>query len=41
MIALCPGWTSTALVGDIKKQLMSADYEAAWKADIANQIQQK
>ncbi|XP_077286650.1 15-hydroxyprostaglandin dehydrogenase [NAD(+)]-like [Arctopsyche grandis] len=35
-IALCPSMTETSLVKDIRKQLMSTEYEAAWQRDNAN-----
>ncbi|CAG9561423.1 unnamed protein product [Danaus chrysippus] len=35
-IALLAGLTDTGLVKEIRKQLMSSDYEAAWQRDNAN-----
>ncbi|VVD04923.1 unnamed protein product [Leptidea sinapis] len=35
-IVLCPGLTDTGLIKEIRKQLMSSDYEAAWQRDNAN-----
>lgn len=32
-LVLCPGLTDTGLVKDIRKQLMSSEYEAAWQRD--------
>ncbi|XP_071451962.1 15-hydroxyprostaglandin dehydrogenase [NAD(+)]-like [Hetaerina americana] len=41
VIALCPGATDTALVTDVKKQLLSSEYEKAWQRDTASSIVQK
>ncbi|XP_026317006.1 15-hydroxyprostaglandin dehydrogenase [NAD(+)]-like [Hyposmocoma kahamanoa] len=35
-MVLCPGLTDTGLVKEIRKQLMSSEYEAAWQRDNAN-----
>ncbi|CAH0584477.1 unnamed protein product [Chrysodeixis includens] len=34
-MVICPGLTDTGLVKEIRKQLMSSDYEAAWQRDNA------
>lgn len=41
VIAICPGATETGLIGDIKKQLLSPDYERAWQRDTINSNPQK
>jgi len=41
VIALCPAATETGLVQDVKKQLLSSEYEKAWQRDTANSITQK
>jgi 15-hydroxyprostaglandin dehydrogenase (NAD) len=41
VIALCPAATETGLVQDVKKQLLSSEYEKAWQRDTANSIPQK
>jgi 15-hydroxyprostaglandin dehydrogenase (NAD) len=41
VIALCPGTTTTAVVTDIRKQLLSANFEPAWVRDTATSISQK
>ncbi|KAG8222446.1 hypothetical protein J437_LFUL002181 [Ladona fulva] len=41
VIALCPGATETALVSDVKKQLLSSEYEKAWQRDTASSVVQK
>jgi 15-hydroxyprostaglandin dehydrogenase (NAD) len=43
VIALCPAATETGLllVQDIKKQLLSSEYEKAWQRDMANSTPQK
>lgn len=40
-IALLAGLTDTGLVKEIRKQLMSSDYEAAWQRDNANSKAQR
>lgn len=40
-MVLCPGLTDTGLVKEIRKQLMSSEYEAAWQRDNANCKTQK
>ncbi|XP_075978939.1 15-hydroxyprostaglandin dehydrogenase [NAD(+)]-like [Anticarsia gemmatalis] len=35
-MVICPGLTDTGLVKEIRKQLMSSEYEAAWQRDNAN-----
>lgn len=40
-MALCPGATKSDLIKDVKKQLLSPDYENAWKQDTANSVTQK
>lgn len=41
VIALCPASTETGLIKDVKKQLLSSEYEKAWQRDTANSIIQK
>ncbi|GFG38056.1 hypothetical protein Cfor_10639 [Coptotermes formosanus] len=41
VIALCPAATETGFVQDVKKQLLSSEYEKAWQRDTANSIAQK
>ncbi|GLV42279.1 Photoreceptor dehydrogenase [Carabus blaptoides fortunei] len=41
VIAICPSATDSSLVTDVKKQLLSPDYENAWKQDTANSVPQK
>lgn len=35
-MVICPGLTDTGLVKEIRKQLMSSEYEAAWQRDNAS-----
>ncbi|KAJ1529780.1 hypothetical protein ONE63_006526 [Megalurothrips usitatus] len=41
IIALCPSATDTKLVQEVKKQLLSAEFEKAWQRDTANSLPQK
>ncbi|KAK6645466.1 hypothetical protein RUM43_001743 [Polyplax serrata] len=41
VFSLCPSATETNLIGDVRKQLLSEDYEKAWKQDTANVTAQK
>lgn len=36
IVGICPGATETGLVQDIKKQLISLEYENAWRRDTAS-----
>lgn len=41
VIALCPAATETGFIQDVKKQLLSSEYEKAWQRDTANSVPQK
>ncbi|KAL0271015.1 UNVERIFIED_CONTAM: hypothetical protein PYX00_008261 [Menopon gallinae] len=41
VFAFCPSATDTGLIKDIRKQLLSADYEKAWLRDTHNSLIQK
>ncbi|XP_049778205.1 15-hydroxyprostaglandin dehydrogenase [NAD(+)]-like [Schistocerca cancellata] len=40
VLAVCPGATDTNLVKDVRKQLLSSEYENAWQRDTAGGVSQ-
>ncbi|XP_067003612.1 15-hydroxyprostaglandin dehydrogenase [NAD(+)] [Anabrus simplex] len=41
VVGICPGATESDLIGDVKKQLLSSEYEKAWQQDTVNSYPQK